>query len=161
MNRVVVGAKSLNLARQELVCDCPSDPPEGLALGYVNATTQTPATFKVSALYASGGCYSTAEDLFRWNEGLYNGRLLNATELGKMLASHATIVENGDGSGYGIELYDFAERKWAGNGGGPTGYSAIINRDLDDRLTLLLMGNQDMDIFTANEYTLKYFFDTK
>jgi CubicO group peptidase (beta-lactamase class C family) len=136
------------------------DPPQGLALGYANAITKTPATFNVSALYASGGCYSTAEDLFRWNEGLYNGRLLNETELGKMLASHATMG-NGDGSGYGIELYAFAGREWAGSGGGPTGYSSIINRDLGDHLTLLLIGNQDIDIFTLNEYTIKNFFGTK
>jgi CubicO group peptidase (beta-lactamase class C family) len=136
------------------------DPPQGLALGYANATTKTPATFNVSALYASGGCYSTAEDLFRWNEGLYTGRLLNEAELRKMLTSHAAI-DNGDGSGYGIVLYEFVGRKWAGNGGGPTGYSSIINRDLGDHLTLLLIGNQDMDIFTESEYTIKSFFGTK
>ena len=135
------------------------DPPEGLALGYANATTKTPATFNVSAMYASGGCYSTAEDLFRWNEGLYSGRLLSEAELQKMLTSHATM-ENGDGSGYGILLYEVAGRKWAGGGGGPTGYSSIINRDLDDHLTLLLIGNQDMDIFTMNGYAINNLFGT-
>ena len=46
------------------------DPPEGLALDYLNATVKTPEALNVSALYASGGCYSTAEDLFRWSEGM-------------------------------------------------------------------------------------------
>jgi D-alanyl-D-alanine carboxypeptidase len=136
------------------------DPPEGLALGYANATTKTPTTFDVSAMYASGGCYSTAEDLFRWNEGLYNGKLLNEAQLKKMLTAHAAI-DNGDGSGYGIVLYELAGRKWAGNGGGPNGYSSVINRDLDGHRTVLLIGNQDMDIFTIRDLMVNSFFGTK
>jgi D-alanyl-D-alanine carboxypeptidase len=136
------------------------DPPEGLALGYMNAVTKTPTTFNVSAMYASGGCYSTAEDLFRWNEGLYNGKLLNEAQLKKMLTSHAT-TENGDGSGYGILLHELAGRKWAGNGGGPNGYSSVINRDVDGHLTVLLIGNQDMDIFTISDYMVNNFFGTQ
>lgn len=77
------------------------DPAEGLALGYRTYRDTTPVPFDVSSLYASGGVYSTAEDLFRWNEAIYNGELLNDAQLQKMLTRHD---ENdvGAGSGYGI-----------------------------------------------------------
>jgi D-alanyl-D-alanine carboxypeptidase len=119
------------------------DPPERLALGYLNATSKSPATFNVSALYAAGGCYSTAEDLFRWNEGLYNGRLLNETELKKMLTPHFTL-KTGNGTGYGIVLFDLAGRKAAGYVGGPDGYTSATSRYFDDRVTSLVIGNQNM-----------------
>jgi CubicO group peptidase (beta-lactamase class C family) len=137
------------------------EPPEGLAPGYQFADSQEPITFDVSALFASGGSYSTAEDLSRWNEGLYNGRLLNESQLQKMLTPHAAFGDGGSrGSGYGIVLFEFANRKGAGNGGGPDGYSSVVNRYLDDRITTLLIGNQNMEIFDLSDLMDKSFFGT-
>jgi CubicO group peptidase (beta-lactamase class C family) len=138
------------------------DPPEGLALGYSNATTKTPVAFNVSALYASGGCYSTAEDLFRWNEGLYNGKLLNEAQLKKMLTPHFAM-DNGWGAGYGIVLYEMAGRKPAGYAGSPDafGYSAVVDRYLDEHVTSLLIGNQEESITTAADEMEKAFFGAK
>jgi CubicO group peptidase (beta-lactamase class C family) len=132
------------------------DPPEGLALGYQNATTKTPVTLNVSALYASGGCYSTAEDLFRWSEGLYNGRLLNEAELQKMLTPHATD-ENGLSMGYGVVTFELAGRKAAGNGGGPDGYHSYTTRYFDDHVTSLLIGNQNMNVAVIDEMEKTFF----
>jgi CubicO group peptidase (beta-lactamase class C family) len=135
------------------------DPPQGLAVGYSHASAETPASifFGPSSLYASGGLYSTAEDLFRWNEGLYNGQLLNETQLQKMLTAHAT-TEFSQGSGYGIVVDESYGRRAAGNGGGLDGYTAVIARYLDDRITTLLIGNQDMDIFSIRDEMEKRFF---
>ena len=132
------------------------DSPEGLALGYLNATVKTPQAFNVSALYASGGCYSTAEDLFRWSEGLYNGKLLNETELKKMLTPHA-VDENGYGMGYGVLTFELAGRKAAGNGGGPDGYHSYTTRYFDDYVTSLLIGNQNMDVAVIDEMEKTFF----
>jgi CubicO group peptidase (beta-lactamase class C family) len=138
------------------------DPPEGLALGYPNASTKTPVDFNVSALYASGGCYSTAEDLFRWNEGLYNGKLLNEAQLQKMLTPHFTM-DNGWGAGYGIVLYEMAGRKPAGYAGSPDafGYSAVVDRYLDEHVTSLLICNQEESVTTAADEMEKAFFGAK
>ena len=133
------------------------DPVEGLAPGYTSSDATTPVTYDVSALYGSGACYSTAEDLFRWNEGLYNGGLLNDVQLQKMVTPHATI----DGfynSGYGIVVAKLLGRNAAGNGGGPDGYDAVIDRFLDEKATLLLVGNQNMDIFSLSDRMEAAFF---
>jgi len=136
------------------------DPPEGLAIGYASANDDKPITYNISALYAAGGCYSTAEDLFRWNEGLYNGRLLNETELKKMLTPHFAM-ENGEGSGYGIVLSQNAGRKVAGNGGGLDGYFTVIVRYLDDRTTMLVIGNQSKELFAIIDQMGVSFFGTR
>jgi CubicO group peptidase (beta-lactamase class C family) len=121
------------------------EPPHGLALGYPSAHS-SPASFDPSSLYAAGGLYSTAEDLFRWYEALFNGQVLNEAQLQKMLTAHA-ISEFGQGSGYGIVVDEDFGRPWAGGGGGLGGYQAVITRYLDERVTILLIGNQDTDIF--------------
>jgi CubicO group peptidase (beta-lactamase class C family) len=136
------------------------DPPQGLAVGYTYDGTNTPAAVLLgpAALYASGGLYSTAEDLFRWNEGLYNGQLLNETQLQKMLTAHATIPQSNLGSGYGIVVGEGFGRRGAGSGGVQDGYAAMIKRYLDDRVTTLLIGNQGMDIFLLSDEIDKRFF---
>lgn len=133
------------------------DPVEGLALGYTTASSTNPVAFDVSSLYASGGLHSTAEDLFRWNEALYNAQLLDETQLQKMLTWHADI-DGDQGSGYGIVVGEYFGRKWAGNGGFFDGYGATIGRYLDERITVVLVGNQDMEIFAISEQVDKSFF---
>lgn len=126
------------------------EPQEGMALGYPTGSALDPVVVDVSALYAAAGLYSTAEDLFRWNEALYNGELLDETRLQEMLTWHATTVNN-EGSGYGIVVSEKDGRKRAGNGGIQTGYAARIIRYLDERVTLVLLSNQDMEIFALGE----------
>lgn len=133
------------------------DPTEGLALGYRTHRDTTPAPFEVSSLFASGGIYSTAEDLFRWNEALYNGGLLNDAQVKKMLLWH-DVNDFGQGSGYGIVVGEDFGRNWAGNGGYFDGYAAVIRRYLDDRITTVLIGNQDMLIFDISDEMERRFF---
>ena len=133
------------------------EPAGGLALGYEFGSSKSPVAYDVSALDASGACFSTAEDLFRWNEGLYNHRLLDETQLQKMLTAHIT-TEFGQGSGYGIVLDEYFGRNWAGNGGYFDGYAAVIGRFLDEKTTMVLVGNQSMEIFTiSDEMDRRYF----
>jgi CubicO group peptidase (beta-lactamase class C family) len=134
------------------------DPPEGLAVGYRSATDKTPApSDDPTALYAAGGLYSTAEDLFRWNEALYNGQVLNEAQLQKMLTSHAT-TEWGEGSGYGIVVGEKYGRPFAHNAGGYDGYGAAIIRYVDDRITSVVIGNQIIDSIEIREEMDRRFF---
>jgi CubicO group peptidase (beta-lactamase class C family) len=135
------------------------DAAQGLAVGYMSSIAKTPSSlvFGPASLYASGGIYSTAEDLFRWNEGLYNGHLLNETQLQKMLTAHATTEFN-QGSGYGIVVDEIYGRRRAGNAGRLDGYSAVIARYLDDRVTTVVIGNQEMDDFWLSDEMARRFF---
>ena len=138
-------------------CDTP---PAALAPGYYWDTAKTPATYDPSSLFGSGNCYTTVGDLYRWNEGLHTGDLLNADELAKMLTSHAITAYN-EGAGYGIVLRDFNGRRLASNAGGPDDYSSISYRFLDDNVTFVAIGNQWMEyIFDiADQVSTIYFGD--
>lgn len=139
------------------------DPPAGLAIGYSSSVSNTPYAFNISALYAAGGCYSSADDLYRWNEGMHSEKLLNTAQLNKMLTNHAAIPssKNGGKSGYGIVLFDSANRKVAGNGGGPDnfGYSATLYRFIDDHVTLITLTNEPLsDQFDLMDQIGKLYF---
>ena len=67
-----------------------------------------------------------------------------------MLTAHASMDNNASGSGYGIVLWK--DEGWhsaagkggmiAGNGGNIDGYSAVIYRLVDDRVTIAVLWNQ-------------------
>ncbi len=124
------------------------EPPKGLALGYASTFTETPTVFDPTSLYAAGGCYSTAEDLYRWIEGLFNGHLLNDEQFKKMMTKYIPLEGDTTRSqGYGIILRTELNRQQAGDGGGDNGYgySMTIRRFFDERMTTLMVGNLDMD----------------
>lgn len=136
------------------------EPREEMALGYRTAYTKEPIAIHATAFYAAGGLYSTVEDLFRWNEALYNGQVLNETQLQKMLTAHIT-TDGGNGWGYGLATNEHYGHKWSANGGVADGYAVRNFRYLDDQITILLLCNQDVDISQLGEQVDKMFFDVK
>jgi CubicO group peptidase (beta-lactamase class C family) len=126
------------------------DPPDGLAMGYSGSSDQQAGEFKFSALAASGGLYTTSDDMLRWMEGLYGTKLLNATQLEKMLTKHAMFVggQGEVGSGYGIVLETTGGHQISVQGGGPLGYSVGAAHISDAGVSIIMLGNQDdLDVF--------------
>lgn len=87
--------------------------------------------------YSAGALYSTVEDLFQWNEALFSGKLLSAKSLEAML----TPVKNDYGYGLGIQTK--AGRKIISHGGGINGFSTVLTRFADEKLTLVVLRNAD------------------
>jgi len=125
------------------------DPPDGLAMGYSGSSDQQAAEFKFSALAASGGLYTTSDDMLRWMEGLYGTKLLNAAQLEKMLTKHAMFGDQNEvGSGYGIVLDTIGGHQFSVQGGGPLGYSVGAAHIPDAGVSIIMLGNQDdLDVF--------------
>ncbi len=126
------------------------EPSEAMALGYQSSWAKDPMPFAVSALYAAGGLYSTAEDLLRWHEAIFNYQLLDEAQVQKMLTVYTTN-EDGNDLGYGFLMNEINGQTWAGNGGMFDGYAARIVRYLDNQITVVLLSNQDGEIFTIAE----------
>jgi CubicO group peptidase (beta-lactamase class C family) len=91
----------------------------------------------MSQPYSAGALYSTVEDLFLWNEALFSGKLLSAKSLEAML----TPVKNDYGYGLGISMK--SGRKIISHGGGINGFSTVITRFADEKLTLVVLRNAD------------------
>lgn len=86
--------------------------------------------------YASGGLYSTAADLLKWNEGLKGNKVISA----KSLEESTKIVKEGYGYGWFIDtLYDKKLIFHAGNLEGATSYFARIPTD---DICIVMLNNQ-------------------
>jgi CubicO group peptidase (beta-lactamase class C family) len=91
----------------------------------------------MSIPFSAGGLYSTVGDLYLWDQALHGGKLLKKPSLDAML----TPVRNNYGYGFGVDKI-FA-RPMAGHGGGIEGFSTNIIRFTDDRVTVIVLSNNE------------------
>ena len=89
----------------------------------------------MSIPFAAGALYSTTEDLLRWEQGLFGGKLLSAASLQKM----TTPFKNNYAFGVGVETKD--GHKIISHGGGIEGFVTYLGYYPEDRLTVVVLGN--------------------
>lgn len=89
----------------------------------------------MSAPQGAGGLYSTARDLLKWEQGLFGGRLLNPASL--------RVLTTPERNGYAMGLAVKTEGGdvIVSHSGGIEGFNTFMARDLDDRLTVVVLGN--------------------
>ncbi|HET7012040.1 MAG TPA: serine hydrolase domain-containing protein [Anaerolineales bacterium] len=119
----------------------------GLAVGYRDQHTVVPSqVIDSSFLYSAGALYSTVEDLYRWDQALYTEQLISRELLDQMFAPRASLYPDAVGSaayGYGWIVLDHMGRRMVGHGGALDGFRAWIFRYPDDRITIIVLSNQE------------------
>ena len=105
------------------------DPGDGLF-----GLMETPAIDPINTLGANG-LVTTIEDLYRWDQALYTDLLLPETARAKMFTNHAS------GRGYGVGVFKRFGRRVIGHDGVTHGFTAFINRYVEERVTILYAGN--------------------
>lgn len=113
------------------------------ATGYSNAFdgyTNAPY-LDMSLPYAAGSLYSTAEDLYIWDQALYTEKLLSAESKELMFTPHIANY----GYGWGIRqksLPDSKEKLTSiSHGGGINGFNTLIERLVDEKHLIVLLNN--------------------
>ena len=108
----------------------------GYAAGPGGAVVNAPH-LDMSIPFAAGGLYSTVGDLLIWDQALYGEKLLKKSSLDAMF----TAVR--DDYGYGYRVNKLFNRRHTTHGGGIEGFSTSINRFPDDRVTVIVLGNNE------------------
>lgn len=85
--------------------------------------------------HAAGALYSTTEDLLRWEQGLFGGKLLSATSFQKM----TTPFKND--YAFGLTVHTENGHKVIEHGGGIEGFNTSLAYYPDDKLTVIALGN--------------------
>lgn len=93
--------------------------------GYINMTVP----------FSAGGLYSTTEDLLRWEQGLFGGKLLSAASLQKMTTPFM------NGYAFGLQVHTVSGHKMIDHGGGIEGFNTELAYYPDDKLTVVVLGN--------------------
>lgn len=113
-----------------------------LAVGYVDATVEA-EPIDMSIPFAAGGLYSTVEDLYRWDQALYTEKLLPQKLLDLMFTPFATIPDSGGlGYGYGWVIGQQVNHHSVSHNGGIEGFVSSINRFPAEKVTIIVLCNQ-------------------
>jgi D-alanyl-D-alanine carboxypeptidase len=93
--------------------------------------------------YAAGGIYSTAGDIYLWNEGLANGKLLSESSTQQMFAKYPETLLQGMHYGYGVVIAERFGRLLYYHGGGVQGFETAIQRYPEEHLCIVVLENLD------------------
>ena len=98
--------------------------------------------------YAAGALYSTAEDLFLWDQALHAGRLISASAHTRM----TTITPLVSSYGYGLEMGQMHNRRTVSHAGGINGFRANFVRFPDEPACVVVLSNsEEADFFGATK----------
>lgn len=106
-----------------------------IALGYWEAFERYPAMdIDMTVPYAAGGIYSTVNDLYKWIQGLEEGKVINADSWRAM----RTPEKSGYGLGWGV---NDREGLIYVHGGAINGFSSFIFRDISKGTAVIILSN--------------------
>ena len=89
----------------------------------------------MSIPHAAGALYSTTEDLLRWEQALFGGKLISAASLAKM-----TTPFKGDYA-FGLTVRTTSGRKVIQHGGGIEGFNTFLAYYPDSKVTVAVLAN--------------------
>jgi CubicO group peptidase (beta-lactamase class C family) len=89
----------------------------------------------MSIPHAAGALYSTTEDLLRWEQGLFGGKVVSAASLQRM----TTPFKND--YALGVVVQTAGGRKVVQHGGGIEGFNTFMAYYPDDKLTVAVLAN--------------------
>ncbi|MEO6334570.1 MAG: serine hydrolase [Pyrinomonadaceae bacterium] len=104
--------------------------------GYVNA-----AYLDMTLPYSAGSIYSTVEDLYKWDQSLYEDKILSAESKKLMFTPGLSNY------GYGVGISDQPIGKTAqklkviAHSGGINGFNSLLTRAVDKRQTVIILDN--------------------
>jgi CubicO group peptidase (beta-lactamase class C family) len=89
----------------------------------------------MSNTYSAGGLYSTSEDLLRWEQGLFGGKILTPESLSKMTAP------NLNGYAFGIYVGTAKGRRRIIHEGGVPGFNSCMVYFPETKITISVLSN--------------------
>ena len=113
--------------------------------GYVNA-----AYLDMSLPYAAGSIYSTVEDLYKWDQSLYENKILSAESKKLMFTPGLSNY------GYGFIIADqpigksAQKTKIIQHSGGINGFNCLLTRAVDKQQTVILLDNVGLGRYHEN-----------
>ncbi len=119
---------------------------EALGYSYENGSVRRSVDWNMSNVAGAGNLYSTARDLYLWNEALFGGRVLSATSL---QAAFTVGVLAGDdpshpedaGYGYGWTIDRLNGAREISHGGELAGFGSYLLRLPEYKLTVVVLLN--------------------
>jgi CubicO group peptidase (beta-lactamase class C family) len=116
-----------------------------LAIGYRSGAGGRAAFQDMCIVHAAGGLSSSVEDLYRLDQALYSDEFLSPALRDLMFSDVIDNVEPdlGGSMGYGWFVGELLNHRVANHAGLAQGYSAYLARFPEDRVTVIMLSNQE------------------
>jgi CubicO group peptidase (beta-lactamase class C family) len=137
-----LGMKSTGLHRRGLALH-----PEAVGYSCVGGKVQRALDPDMSSAGGAGALYSTVGDLCRWNEALFNGRVISPSSLDAALTpcvladGRPANATGGPGYGFGLTIAEHGGLKVISHGGAGPGFASHLMRVYDKKLTVAVLVN--------------------
>ncbi len=92
---------------------------------------------RLSVLHSAGALYSTVEDMLRWDQALYEERILSTESIDAMFTPYHKDY------GYGWVIDTLFGRRRTSHGGFLDGFNCVVERWGDARLLIVVFTNED------------------
>jgi CubicO group peptidase (beta-lactamase class C family) len=89
----------------------------------------------MSIPFAAGSLYSTTEDLLRWEQGLFGGKVISAASLQKMTTPFKSDYA------FGLQVHTVNGHKVIDHAGGIEGFNTMLAYYPEDNLTVVALAN--------------------
>jgi len=114
---------------------------------------------------SASGLYSSVEDLHLWDQALYEDRLVPKEYLDMMFTGYVrtpSVDFEGANYGYGWFIGNILDRSMVAHGGLMSGYTSMLLRFPDERVTIIVLRNYEVQVYDRLEIELaKMVFDGK
>jgi CubicO group peptidase (beta-lactamase class C family) len=111
------------------------------ATGYSSAAMDQPAPVVDSSVsFSAGAMYTTVGDLYKWDRGLYTGRIVSQASLEKAFTPYKS------GYGYGWSIDSAYGKRDLSHGGSITGFTSFILRVPETETCIILLDNHQSTV---------------
>lgn len=114
---------------------------EAYGYGYNDGKIEKAAYMDMSWAAGAGAIYSTTKDLYKWNEAIFNGKVLKEESLKEAFSK--TVLNNGKtvDYGFGWGLGELRGMKLISHGGAVFGFLADLERQPDTKVNIIVLSN--------------------
>ncbi len=98
-----------------------------------------------SAVLGDGGIYSSTADLFKWDQSLYNDKLISLQLMSQTFSPAQLINGEKIKYGFGWHLEEFQSYQSVYHTGSTRGFRNVIQRIPDKKLTIIILTNRNED----------------
>lgn len=104
-----------------------------------------PVTAFNSSTIGAGGVICTPENLVRYINNLFDGKIIGSNSLGQMLTFRSVNIAGANGYGLGTMRYNVSGVSCYGHGGNSLGYSSVMIYNPVDSISIAIMTNKDIN----------------
>ncbi|MFD2567564.1 SUMF1/EgtB/PvdO family nonheme iron enzyme [Pseudotenacibaculum haliotis] len=110
--------------------------------------------------HASGAMYSNSEDLLKFNNALYQGKLIDSQKLELLLRSYLESRDYGYGLWVRYQTYNKTVSKVAQRFGRIHGINTLLSHFIDEDITIIVLANTNkVDVSSFQNVVAEYFFE--